>query len=153
MISLLIVDQKDFTTKLFGQDMFDGFEIKEAVFITTFRTEISSDVPEQNSPVTWETVRPVAYRILQGSNLPKKFHVVLKLSAANTFKTLESFGIYAEDKALPSFFINIIYEREKLHIVTGCSKPSFTLDRSLDDAWDVTVKKYLRHKRIDIEAE
>ena len=86
MISLLIVDQKDFTTKLFGQDMFDGFEIKEAVFITTFRTEISSDVPEQNSPVTWETVRPVAYRVLQGSNLPKKFHVVLKLSAANTLQ-------------------------------------------------------------------
>lgn len=153
MISLLVTKQKDFTTKLFGQDAFDGFEVAEAEFLTIFRTEISPDTTEQKSPITWATVRPVAYRILQGNDLPKKFHIVLKLSAVNTVKTIDSFGLLADEAALPSFFMNIIYEREKLHVVSGCSKPSFTLDRSLDEAWDTTVKRYLKHKQIEFEEE
>jgi hypothetical protein len=152
MISLLIIRQKDLTTQLFGNDGFDRFEVTEAEFVTAFRTRITTDVPGQGG-TTWEAVRPVAYRILQGTSLPRKFHIVLKLSASNTVKTLDSYGYAVDEAALPSFFINIIYEREKLRVVSGCSKPSFTLDRGLDEAWDATVKKYLAHKQIDYEEE
>ena len=61
MLGLQIADIKDFTNKLFRQEVFDHFLVPEAAFITTFSIAIDGNsVSEEGKPVcsTWG---PVSY--------------------------------------------------------------------------------------------
>ena len=149
MKSLLITDQKDFTSKLFGQEIFDNFLLAEAEFITSFRTEIRGlPVSKDTPPTLWASVRPVAYRLLAGDQLPRRFHVALHLSEENAAKTVRSFGL-AETDEIPSLFVTIVYEKGAIRLVTG----SFSLDKTLDDSWDLAMQRFLKTKQIEFTIE
>ena len=154
MISLLITDQKDFTGKLFGGETFDKFIVAEAEFVTAFRTTIhcSGADAEDQLPVTWAAVRPVAYRLLQGNKLPRRFRVSLRLTDEAAARTAASFGLDPDEEP-PALFMNVHYERGALRLVTGCSRKTFTLDRTLDESWDEAVKKYLSLRQIMFDQE
>ena len=154
MIGFQITDQKDFTSKLFLQDVFQSFDLVEAEFLT--RISISLDgvlaEPEDGHDLAgWESVRPLAFQILKGKELPHSFHIVLRLSRENTRKTLAASGLNIDPEEVGGLFLNIRYDGQKITAVTGTSRTSFSLDHSLDREWDQVMRRFFRHHQIPAE--
>ena len=154
MLGLQIADIKDFTNKLFRQEVFDHFLVPEAAFITTFSIAIDGNsVSEEGKPVcsTWGQLRPLAFQIVKGQTLPKGFKIVLRLNEENTKKTLASCGLSYAAEDVAGLFLNIHYENGKIRCTTGASLMVFSLDRSLEKEWDGVIRRFLRHHQIPFE--
>ena len=82
MIGLNILDIKDFTEKLFKEETFDNFLVTEADFATSFSVSVDGRIAEpeeEDDFITWRTLRPLAFQIIKGKQLPRSFKIVLKL--------------------------------------------------------------------------
>lgn len=151
MLGFQIDDIKDFTHKLFCQNVFDNFLVPEAFFSTTFSIAIDGTSPsEEGKPscATWGQLRPLAFQIVKGQTLPRGFKIVLRLTPENVENTLRSLGNPAAPEEVAGLFLNILYEEGKLRCTTGVSLAVFSLDRSLDTAWDQVARRFLRRHQI-----
>ncbi len=154
MIALQILDIKNFTSQLFLQETFDGFCLEEAEFQT--RYTISMDgyltVPENGRQYAgWDIVRPLAFQILKGRELPHSFHITLRLSDENMKKTLSASGLGVAAEDVGGLFLNLRFDGKNMTAVTGCSQKSFSLDRSLEKEWDRIIRLFLRRHQIPAE--
>ncbi len=151
MLGLQIDDIKDFTHKLFCQSVFDNFLVPEAFFSTDFSIAIDgTSLSEEGKPAcaTWGQLRPLAFQIIKGQTLPRGFKIVLRLTPENTENTLRSLGSPMAPEEVAGLFLNILYEEGKIRCTTGFSLTSFSLDRSLDTAWDQVARRFLRYHQI-----
>lgn len=154
MLGLQIADIKDFTNKLFRQEVFDHFLVPEAAFTTTFSIAIDgSSVSEEGKPVcaTWGDLRPLAFQIVKGQTLPKGFKIVLRLNEENTNKTLASCGLSYAPEEVAGLFLNIYYENGQIRCTTGASLTVFSLDKTLEKEWGKVICRFLRHHQIPFE--
>lgn len=155
MIGLKIADIKDFTAKLFVAETFDNFLVTEAEFVTAFRTSLDGHLTEKTEDgreyVRWQQLRPLAFQIIKGKQLPHSFKIVLKLSEENTANTLASLGIPLSAEEVGGLFLNIRYENQQITCITGCSLRTFSLDRTLEKEWDKVLCRFLRHHQIPYE--
>ena len=53
---------------------------------------------------------------------------------------MNNLPVRAED--VSALFLNVAYEHETLTATTGTSLKIFTLDKTLEQVWDQTVRKY-----------
>ncbi len=151
MLGLQMDELKDFTNKLFRQEVFDNFLVPEAVFVTMFSIAIDGNsLSEEVKPVcaTWGQLRPLAFQIIKGQTLPKGFKIVLRLSPENTENTLHSWGLPIAPEEVAGLFLNILYEEGKIRCTTGVSLTTFSLDRSLEREWDNVIRRFFRHHQI-----
>ena len=96
MIALQILDLKDFTSRLFLQETFDGFCLEEAEFQTRYTVSLDGYLTIQEKEqqyIGWDAVRPLAFQILKGREMPHSFRITLRLSEENTKKTLAASGL------------------------------------------------------------
>ena len=151
MLGLQMDDRKDFTNKLFRQEVFDHFLVPEAVFHTAFSIAIDgTGLTEEGTRTcaSWGQLRPLAFQIVKGQTLPKAFKIVLRLTPENTERTLRSWGSPVAPEEVSGLFVNILYEEGNIRCTTGVSLSSFSLDRSLDAAWDGVMRRFFRHHQI-----
>lgn len=170
MTSFKILNIRNFTSQLFREATFDHFLVTEAEFATAFTVKIdgrqlTSD-PEGEAEddqgsaskinsedfisfISWQELRPLAYQIIRGKKLPQHFHIVLKLNQENTNRTLTYLGFPEEGVGL---YLNLRYEQKMLFCITGCSRSTFSLDRSLEKEWDNYIQGFLRRHQLDFEA-
>ncbi|WP_313133404.1 DUF5721 family protein [Anaerocolumna sp.] len=163
MISLKIIDVKDFMSKFLISNVFDNFLLTE-LDISTFthfhidgrlnKEFYSNDeleiLGERKYP-KWSEIKPFAFSIIKGSKLPIFIKTVFALSSENIEKVIQKSGIQMKEEEINGLFINIKYEKENLYIITGTSIKTFTLDKTLDQVWDGYVKDFLRHYEIAVE--
>lgn len=170
MQSLQISDVKDFMGKLLGTDYFDAFLVSEAS-ITTFTTfqidgtfhkdyydtdsseEIqsgsSSDShPKSTAGLSWKLLRPHFFDLVKGRHTPLNFKIVFRLADYNVEKLLVQSGIPLHEPDVAGLFLNIHYNGKEVTCTTGTSLRVFTLDKSLDQAWDTMVQRYLKQRMI-----
>lgn len=158
MIFLKINDIKSFTSLLLVKDTLEQMELAEGTIKThsTFvidgqkNTSYFTDADEEPDSRynTWERLRPICYEIIKGKHLPTYFKFVFRLDRERTAQLLSEFTDYkAEDVA--GLFLNIKYENGVLSLTTGTSLNLFTLDKSLDKAFDQFVTAFLSEYAID----
>ena len=128
MLALSISDIRGFMVKLLKEEVFDGFQIRNAVVNTFARFEIYGG--KDDGCAMWGGVRPHVFGIIKGGTPPKSIKIIFG-------KEMES----AENPT--SLFVNIHFEDGKINLTTGISKKGFTLDRSDDEQWDAQVLKFL----------
>ncbi len=102
MVALKIEELKDFTRKLFVEEVFDWWMMREAV-ITTFNMftidgrirkgyfmeqELEEKGIGELSP--WKLVRPVCFSLIKGKRLPESFRITLQLPGARVEQFLQS---------------------------------------------------------------
>ena len=140
MTAFEIKDVKGFMGKLLASDTFDDYLILEAV-ITKANTftidgrlneEYLSDLEnEGESPTgrlqTWGKVRAFCFELIKGKTLPVYMKVVLQKSREEA-----------------DHYLNIVYDRKELKVVTGTSLRTFTLDKSLEREWDQSAESLLK---------
>ncbi len=156
MISFEITDVKILMKKLLKEQMFDEFEVS-SVDITTFTKfsitcdindkYLSSDETEilgQRSLVTWSEIKDILYHIIKGNKAPTKLKIIFVLPKDRTRQLVEKNQLPVNADGVNGLFININFENNLLKCTTGTSLKIFTLDKTLENYWDETVKKFFK---------
>ena len=163
MVALQIQDIKNFMSKLLLSQTFDHFLLIEGS-ITTFNTfridgRIHSDffTEEEHEErrlrdrefSLWKEVKPFCLELIKGKKTPLGFKFTFQLSKENTVKLLTSSGITSiQPENVSGLLLNIRYDNGALNVITATNLSLFTLDKTLERAWDDMVKRFLKQQEI-----
>lgn len=163
MVALQIADLRLFTKKLFIGETFDRFLVREARIVTfnTFsidgkvRQGYYSDEEREEGKVksysSWKVLRPFCFSLIKGNRLPESFAIVFKLPPDSTERFLKERGSAWLPGQVGGLYINVRYEEQALSCITGLSMNQFTMDRSLEQEWDDSVRAFLKKEEIVFE--
>ena len=157
MISLNLTDIKNFMAQLLLSETFDHFSFIEGEIVTfnTFKIDgfIQKDFfdTEEEPPQYsyWENLREYCFSIIRGKRTPLSFHLVFSLSPSNTERLIARNAPSLQAKDVQGLYLNIRYDGKDLSCITGTSFKTFTMDKSLEHAWDEMVQKFFRQKKIE----
>lgn len=164
MIGLSLPDLKTATAHLFTRPSFDYFLLKEAVITTsntyTIDGSLKRDYFSQEELETlrdenwmdWKTIRPVCFALIKGKRLPLSFQIALSLSADNIKRLLQQNKTAFTAEEVGGLYLNFRYEKNTLTAISATSLKTFSMDKSLEQLWDDTVKKLFRQLEIPFEA-
>ena len=96
----------------------------------------------------WRDIKPFCFSIIKGKKTPLHFKIIFRLSRKNTEKLLAGSGLSYKPEEIFGLFLNFQYDGTHLTCTTGTSLKTFTLDKSLDHAWDELVLKYFKQQQI-----
>ena len=158
MVAIKIEDVKEFTSRLFLKDSFDGFLLKEAQIVTFGSVSIDGRLrrgfflPQelerlgQEAYAPWSLWRPHCFELIRGKRLPESFRVVLQLPQDQAERFCLELGEKEQDA--PGLYLNIRYEDGTLYCVTGISLKVFTLYKTLEQEWDRRAEEMMRQMKI-----
>ncbi len=162
MISLKVVDVKKFMTNILVDNVFDNFCVSQVNIDTFakfsidgrlnrkwFSEEEKENILEDYSK--WSEMKRYTYEIIKGNKVPTSFKIILLLSRENTKNMLMKYNYQISEKDVEGFFINIMFENNEIHIITGISYRTFIMDKSLDHEWDNNIKLFMKKNNIEIE--
>lgn len=157
MIAIPISEVKSFMNHLLCQNTFDAFHVTE-VDLTTFGTfsidghirkdyytaeEYESLYGNGYPLARWKQLRPFCFNLIKGKHTPLSFSIVFQLSRTGTEKFLSELDTSFTSADLNGLFLNLRYSEGKLTAVTGTSLKLFSLDKSLESAWDSKIQKFI----------
>ena len=160
MIALSLTEVKECMSKLLLSETFDSFLFIEGE-ITTFST-FSMDgylqkeffqenaIPDREYAL-WKELREYCFSLIKGKRTPLNFKFVLGLSQSNIQKLIGQQSLDFELEDVRGLYINLKYDGQKLQCVTGTAMNLFTMDKSLEQAWDMMVQKFFAQKEIPFE--
>lgn len=165
MIALRLSDKKTFMNQLLCSEIFDRFLLleasvaKEATFSINGRLNASfytkEELDEQNLSdakiLPYAKLRPICYQLIRGSHTPVSFKFILMLSPQNTANTLLHSESGFTESDIKGIFLNLTFQNGQLLLTTGISYASFSMDHTLDQEWDLLVKKFLNKYAIAFE--
>jgi hypothetical protein len=165
MISFYIKEVKPFMAKLLTGGTFDNLVLK-SMEIQTFTDFIISgnfnepyftkeELSERGDRhfIPWSDVRGIAYSIIKGNKTPLTLKLVLQLSPSEAIRLVKNRGIGLKEEEVGGLYMNIRFEKGELHIITGVAIKAFTMDRSLEQAWDDSVRQFLAKQDISFDEE
>ena len=79
------------------------------------------------------------------------FQFIFMLSPENQRRTLENSGCGFSPEDVTGMFMNLKFQEQKLTCTTGISYRTFSMDKSLGQAWDDMVKLFFRKHQIAFE--
>ncbi len=163
MTALQIQDIKNFMGKLLLSATFDNFLLVEGT-ITTYNTfhingrlhkdffteeELSQKGMTARDFSLWKEVKPFCLELIKGKKTPRSFQFTFQLSKENTEKLLASSGIVSfSPENISGLLLNIRYENNCLSCITATNLNLFTLDKTLEHAWDDMIKRFLKQQEI-----
>ncbi len=160
MIAFVLPEIKECMTKLLMSEVFDPFYFIEGE-VTTFSTFtmdghlkkefFDTDVAPDREFALWKEVREYCFSLIKGKRTPLNFKFVLGLSNSNIEKFLLQQELDFRPNDVRGLYINFKFDGQKLRCVTGTAMNTFTLDKSLDQAWDMMVQKFFTQKEIKYE--
>lgn len=163
MIALQIQDIKNFMSKLLLAQTFDHFLVIEGS-ITTYNTfhidgrlrkdffteeELEERTMTDRDFSLWKEIRPFCFDLIKGKKTPLGFKFVFQLSRENTKKLLSGSGITSIlPENVSGLLLNIRYDENGLSCITAANLNLFTMDKSLEHAWDEMIKRFLKQQEI-----
>ncbi|MDO5574801.1 MAG: DUF5721 family protein [bacterium] len=173
MVALRIMDVKGFMAKLLMESgtVFDTFLLSEAV-ITTYNTftidgHIHSEFYASDDDIegnhdgisdgevmsTWKAMKPICFDLIKGKRTPLNFKFVFCLSPENVEKFLTQAGLSEAFRSenINGLVLNIKYDGSALTCISATSLNLFTLDKSLEHAWDDMIRRFFSQNAIAFE--
>ncbi len=165
MTAFSIPDVKEFMNIFLRTDTFDSFLLREGA-ITTCMTYLldgrakadffsPEDAPyplvSQEEYIPFSLVRPICFDIIKGKRTPLAFKFVFQLSAENQKRTAASIHSSLSPEDISGMYLNLKYQNQQLICTTGFSCHIFSMDKSLEYAWDDMVKRFFRKRQIAFE--
>ena len=143
---------KSVTGALFLSNVFDGFLVTEASFSVLYDITIEGQInkeflSEGEEPaedcVSWGQIREYCFNFIKGKKTPLKFKIVFRMPNSRLKGFISKYGLNFAPEDINALFLNVIFDGGGLKFVTGTSMKTFTMDRSLDEAWDVQMTKFI----------
>ncbi len=159
MIALKLLEVKECMSKLLLSDTFDSFLFIEGEIVTfsTFSIDgflkkefFEKDMTPSRTYALWKDIREYAFSLIKGKRTPLSFHFVFGLSETNITRLLQQ-QLTFQPQDVQGLYLNLKYDGQNLTCVTGTSMRLFTLDKSLEEAWDQMVQKFFLKKEIRAE--
>ena len=158
---ILNLKAKNCMSHLLLKPTFDEFSLVEGSIVTFNKFTIDGflqkdfyeEAPEKEYS-DWRDLREFCFNIIKGKRTPLSFKFILSLAKADFEKFLsanELDGFRPEN--IQGLYLNFRYDGTSLQCVTGTSLNMFTLDKSLDTAWDEFVRKFFARHEIEFEME
>lgn len=158
------LDTKKCMNELLLQPTFDSFLFIEGD-ITTFNTfqingRLKKDffnqgLEESTAPdreySLWKELREFCFSLIKGKRTPLGFHFVLSLSAPNIAHLLSSEDLVYHPHDVQGLYLNFKYDGTLLTCTTGTSMNLFTMDKSLEYAWDKMARRIFAKHEIPFE--
>lgn len=160
MIALALTDVKECMGKLLLSETFDPFYFIEGEIVTfsTFTIDgyLKKDFYDaENAPereyALWKDVREFCFSIIKGKRTPLSFKFILGLSDSNIEKLLLQQELDFKPQDVRGLYINLKYDGQNLQCITGTAMNLFTMDKSLEQAWDKMIQKFFTQKEIKYE--
>ena len=175
MLMIRIEDTKLLMKKLLfeGETAFDAFLLSEAIIKMgqTFTIdghinrdfytdedieELKEEAVARNQVfdermVRWAGVKSHALSIIKGRKTPLSFSIIFYLSRENTDRFISRLSL-SDNAILPDgLMLHLKYVDGILYASTGTSYPGFSLDKTIDKAWDDMVLKFFTSLEIAFE--
>jgi len=132
MLALTLPEEeiKGFMNKLLREETFDVFDVKSANIDSFARFDIAAT----EERISWALIRPHVFYIIKSGQKPTFMKIILSMNQS------EAETAFPDAKAL---FLNIIFENDVITITTGVAAKSFTMDKTMERAWDDYSRKTL----------
>jgi len=163
MLVLQINGIKNFMSKLFLKDTFDRFYLVEAVIVTANTFTIDGKIKKeyysaeenkerQNIEYSlWEAIRPLCFQLIKGKKTPLSMKLIFRLTPEQSKQLLQKSGLSFQEDEIGGYYFNLRYENSTAVLTTGISMKTFTMDKSLENYWDQTMRDFLKKSEIDTE--
>ena len=156
MIQYTIPSVKEFIQAFLRSELFDDFYLSEGQ-ITTFNTyhidghlkkEFFQDLKETDAVPDreysfWKENRSFCFDLIKGKRVPLQFKFVLLLSPTQLTALLAQENLSFSPADISGCFLNIAYRDGQLTCTSGTALASFSLDKSLEEAWDKSLNQFL----------
>lgn len=163
MLSMKITNVKEFMNKVLREDVFDNFYVCEASLKTNVSYHIDGKINvdyytneekmelNQRKYATWAEEKPLVFQMLKGKKLPVAFKFVFMLSPENVEKIVMQNNLSIAITDIAGLFLNVLYDNGTLTCTTGTSLLTFTLDKTLEYAWESSLMKFFQGKGLEFE--
>jgi len=175
MILIKVTDIKHFMKKLLfeNETAFDSFLLSEASITTGNTVTIDGHINKEfysqeelalleetaleNGRIyssvmsRWSVLKSFCFQLIKGKKTPLSFRFVFYLADENIERFLNSVKTALTRADIDGLTLNVKYDGHTLTCTTATSLNLFTLDKSIDRAWDDMVKKFLFKHEIDFE--
>ncbi|HOO28639.1 MAG TPA: DUF5721 family protein, partial [Lachnospiraceae bacterium] len=101
----------------------------------------------------WESIKPYCFQLIKGKKTPLSFRFVFYLAPENTERFLKNTATELTLNDINGLSLNIRYNGHTLSCTTATSLNLFTLDKSIEYAWDAMIKKFLTKNEINFEEQ
>lgn len=163
MIALKITDIRRLMAHLLTRPTFDRYSLSEGQ-VTTFCTFLiegnwqrSFMDPDESDPAAnliftpWERVRPYCLSLIKGKRTPLSFKFVFIFPREDLAGFLKKNDIAMAENNIFGLYLNLSFRDGLLIATTGTSLRAFSLDKSLDKAWDDYILSFLEAQGIAAE--
>jgi hypothetical protein len=173
MIALKILDIKTFMAGFLVGHLLDRYQLTDGS-VTTFCTftidgafqkdfyQNSLSTDSETAPpaasdgadsparpyVLWKEVKDLCFSIIKGKRTPLAFKFVFYYPEEETAAFLNKNGIPASKEGAYGLCLNLRFDRTGLYLTTGVSMKTFSMDRTVDHAWDQYVRDFLKKSGI-----
>ncbi len=154
MIEIDIEDIKGFMGKLLS-DSFDEMLLYKADVKTATTLSIdgilnkafydSEDELGDRKYALWQEIKGVFFQAIRGKKLPLSFKISLMPDGKLIESMINREAVAVDRDNISALFMNIIYERGRLAIITGSSYKTFSLDKTVDRMWDKFVTDWMKY--------
>ena len=134
MLALELGDDlvKGFMGRILKENIFDSFNVRSVDIVAKNRFSIDGELlGEIRGYLPWNEVQPLVYEIIKQMGKPQSLKIVLSYK--------EPSEVHVNASAL---FLNLMYENGKVTFTTATSQKEFSMDRSLNSAWDEWVRSF-----------
>ena len=161
MFSGTIEELKSFMALLLRGELFDSWEVTEAKVETFFELSVNGrlkkDFFEESDTVTrdfakWGEIKEIFFQAIKGKRLPGMLRIVLAAEKDWTERILKECG-KAQEEAGATLYLNIRYSVSGCQVVSGVSHVGFTMDKTLDSAWDAALQEFLKKNGIIVSTQ
>ena len=155
MLSLTIKDLKQFMNKLLINNTFDNMCLSEAYICTgcnftidgklntQFYNEDELNTMSSSRYSSWKTIKPFVFSIIKGKKVPELLRITLVLPETVAARLILENDLNFDPDCVNGLFLNIRYQDGSVTMTTASSLNTFTLDHSLDEAFEKYIVKFL----------
>ena len=163
MIALKINDVKHFMSQLLVKETFDIMNLSEAIISIGNTFQISGEINREfytdqelellsnTAYSSWSSLKSICLGLIKGNKTPTYMKIVFLLPPTEVQKLIDMNQLDFSATDVNGLFLNIKYSENSLTIITGSSIRIFTLDKSLDTAFDKYCKQFLTLSNIDFD--
>ena len=159
---LLSLDVKKCMSEILLKDTFDTYLLINAE-ITTYATfsidgylqkeyfaeeKLETTMPEYT---LWHSVKGHCLSLIKGKRTPLRFKFVFSLPADKVETLIKTSGLSVTTDDIQGLYLNFQYNGTQLQCTTGSSLHTFSMDKSVEHAWDGIVKELFKEHGVEFE--
>mgnify|MGYP004623503065 CR=1 FL=1 len=139
---------------------FDTFSLIEGEVTTFNRFQVDGrihkdffDEAPKNEYSNWGEVRDFFFQVIRGKKTPLNFKFILSLAKDQFESFLSDHDLTYRPEEIQGLYLNFRYDGLVLQCITGTSMNTFTMDKSVEKAWDEYAQNFFAEQCLDFEIE